>query len=108
MKVIRMRGFPPKKFAAINILGILVCRPKLELTPALINHERIHTIQMLEMAVIFYYLWYLGEWLVRIPMRGRAYENLSFEREAYQNMYDPDYLKHRKPYAWTHYLHRKA
>jgi hypothetical protein len=107
MKILRMRGFPPKRFAAINLFGVLVCRPKEVITPSLVNHERIHTAQMLEMVVVPYYIWYVVEWVVRLFMRGNAYENLSFEREAYSNMYDFDYLKKRRHYAWLRYM-RKA
>ncbi|MBQ7420958.1 MAG: hypothetical protein IJV27_02250 [Prevotella sp.] len=104
MIIIRSRFLPPKKYDAINILGLFFCRPGLIITSELINHERIHTAQMLEMGIIFYYIWYFIEWLIRLPMKGRAYENLSFEREAYKYMYDMNYLKARRHYAWIHFL----
>ena len=37
-------------------------------------------------------------------MHGRAYLNISFEREAYAHMYDPNYLLYRRRFAWTKYL----
>ena len=43
----------------------------------LINHENIHWRQQMEMLIILFYLWYLIEWLVRLPF-GDAYKNLSF------------------------------
>ena len=76
------------------------------ITTDVIQHERIHTRQMLEMLVVGFYIWYVVEWLIRIPMKGRAYSNISMEREAYDNMHDPNYLLKRKPYAWTKYLTR--
>lgn len=104
MFILRNRFLSPRHHDAINILGVLICRPTLSLTPELINHERIHTRQMLEMLVVFYYLWYIVEWLIRLPMKGRAYMNLSFEREAYRHMNDLNYLQHRKHYAWLRYI----
>ena len=33
-----------------------------------------------------------------------AYKNISFEREAYQNQGDLDYLSNRKHYNWFSYI----
>jgi len=33
--------------------------------------------------------------------------NLSFEREAYQNMNNLNYLNQRRPFAWIKYLKKK-
>ena len=104
MLIIRNKYIPFKGFSAINILGILFVRPKTRVTPRLLNHERIHTAQMLEMLVVGFYLWYIAEWLIRLPMRGRAYSNISFEREAYEHMHDPNYLLTRRRFAWWKYL----
>ncbi len=104
MKIIRNKYLPFKDYAAMNFFGILFCRPETRLTPELINHERIHTAQFFEMGIIFFYLWYVIEWLVKIPTKGRAYYRISFEREAYFHMHDLDYLKHRRHYAWWKYL----
>ena len=37
-------------------------------------------------------------------MRGRAYSNIAFEREAYAHMHETDYLQRRKAFAWWAYL----
>jgi hypothetical protein len=55
---------------------------------------------MLEMGILPFYIWYLVEWLVKVPTPGRAYLRISFEREAYQHEHDLDYLSHRRLYAW--------
>jgi hypothetical protein len=70
-----------------------------------IRHEMIHYQQQKEMLCVFFYLWYILEWIIKaiMPPRG-AYMNLSFEREAYLNANDPDYLKTRKRYAWVRYI----
>ena len=107
MKIIRSQHFPPSRFSAIYLLGILVCRRETYLSERLLRHERIHSRQMLEMLVVGFYLWYLLEWLVRLPMKGNAYHNISFEREAYANEAQPDYLTHRPLFAWRHYLRKQ-
>ena len=72
-----------------------------------INHESIHTAQMKEMLYVFFYLWYVIEWLVRL-VRYRnahtAYRNIGFEREAYMNQGNMGYLQGRGRYAWVKYL----
>lgn len=104
MKIIRTKYIPVRGFSAINLLGVLFVHPGVYLSQELINHERIHTAQILEMGIIGFYVWYLVEWLVRLVRRGNAYRRLSMEREAYENQRDLDYLKHRRHYAWRKYL----
>ena len=104
MKIVRTRHIPFGHFSAINLLGVLFVHPGVYLSQELINHERIHTRQMLELAVLPFYLFYVIEWIVRLPMHGNAYRNISFEREAYRYQRQPDYLKRRRPYAWLRHL----
>lgn len=104
MKIIRNSIIPFKGYDAINVFGLLFCRKDAVLDKELINHERIHFAQMKELGFVFFYLWYLIEWLIRIPTKDNAYVNISFEREAYANMNDIDYLKKRRLYAWCKYL----
>lgn len=100
MIIIRNKFLPVPGFAAINILGILFCRHDVRLTPWLINHERIHTAQMLEMGILPFYVWYVVEWLVKLSRRRNAYYRISFEREAYRHERDLGYLRRRRHYAW--------
>lgn len=100
MIIIRTKHIPFGHFSAINLLGILFVHPGVYISNELINHERIHTAQMLELAVIPFYIIYFVEWLIRLTMRGNAYRNISFEREAYAHQREQDYLRHRKHYAW--------
>ena len=37
-------------------------------------------------------------------MRGRAYSNIAFEREAYAHMHETDYLHRRKAFAWCEFF----
>ena len=90
------------------------------------NHEEIHASQQVEMLVVgailtlilssfigwwsvlalpIYYWWYIIEFMLRsIFGTGNAYRNISFEREAYMNEHDKDYLSKRKHFAWLKYM----
>jgi hypothetical protein len=74
-----------------------------------INHEQIHLKQQLELGIIVFYVWYVAEYLIRLAQYKKhylAYLHISFEREAYQNQGDLDYLKNRKFWAFWKYLRR--
>jgi hypothetical protein len=68
-----------------------------------INHERIHIRQQLELLLlpftICYILMYLWG-LMRGMSRREAYRNIIFEREAYRNMYNLEYLQERKKFSF--------
>lgn len=104
MKIIYSRYLPVKGFRAINLFGILFARKEQPLPNSeIINHELIHTRQMLELLVIGFYLWYVVEWLIKwLVYRDRlvAYRNIGFEREAFENEANPDYLKSRRRYRF--------
>ncbi len=72
-----------------------------------INHERIHLKQQIEMLVVFFYFWYAIEFLIRLVQyrnRHLAYRNISFEREAYQNEKNLDFLKQRRFFNFLKYI----
>ncbi len=102
--IIHNRFLPFKGFTAINLCGIIFARRGVKVNAVTMNHEHIHTRQMLELLVVGFYLWYVLEWLIRLPRKGNAYRHISFEREAYAHEHDLGYLAHRKPFAWWHYL----
>lgn len=73
----------------------------------LINHERIHLRQQLEMLIIFFYVAYLIHYLInRLKKQSHytAYRNIVFEREAYLNEKNLAYLNKRKPFLWLKYF----
>ena len=111
MRIIYSKHFPPKDFGAINLLGLIIVRKDYgALSEIEKNHEQIHTRQMMEMLIIPFYLCYVIEWFIRlIQYRNRliAYENISFEREAYSQMYDLSYLRKRKLFAFYNYYRKK-
>lgn len=104
MKIIFTKIFPLRRFAAINLMGILFAPKGTRLSSRTVNHEAIHTAQMKEMLFVFFYLWYLIEWLIRLLGKGNAYRNIAFEKEAYQHDHNKSYLKNRKPYSWIKFL----
>ena len=68
----------------------------------ILNHETIHFQQALELGVILFYILYVLEWVIKLPFYGgKAYYNISFEREAYDNDDDLTYLGVRKRYNWV-------
>lgn len=87
-------------FVAMAIYPFILIRKDVYPTNRLINHERIHLRQQLEMLVIGFYLWYVIEWILRLF----SYYSLSHEKEAYYNEDNMDYLKYREPYSWIKYL----
>lgn len=73
----------------------------------LINHERIHLRQQLEMFVIPFFIWYFFEYLIRLLQfrnKDLAYRNISFEREAYAHESELGYLKKRSFFRFLIYL----
>jgi hypothetical protein len=72
----------------------------------LLNHERIHVVQQLELLILPFFILYIGEWLVllwKYKNINLAYRNISFEKEAYQHAENLAYIPERKPYAWFSY-----
>lgn len=108
MKIIYNKHFPPKGFGAINLFGLIIVRKEYgELNDVEKNHEKIHTRQMLELLIVFFYIAYIIEWLIRLIQykdRIKAYRNISYEREAYTHMYDLNYLEKRKLFAFIKYF----
>ncbi|WP_111309033.1 hypothetical protein [Confluentibacter sediminis] len=73
----------------------------------LLNHEKIHLKQQLELLIIPFYIIYVIEFLVRLYQYKTwhmAYRNISFEREAYRNEYNLLYLKERSFWQFLNYI----
>ena len=72
-----------------------------------INHESIHLKQQAELLCVFFYIWYFLEYFIRfilIRNSDKAYRNICFEKEAYQNQNNMEYLKTRKLWSFLTYL----
>ena len=99
MIIIKNNIMPFKGYKAMNLFGILFLRKPYSLSEKDINHEAIHTAQMKELLFIFFYIIYFLEWLVRLFINTNAYRNISFEKEAYSNEKNLEYLKTRKHFS---------
>ena len=104
MMIIKNLLIPYKRFYAMNLFGIIfIRRDKIvseEVHQRMMNHERIHSRQMIELLFVFFYIIYFFEWIYRLIFHtNTAYRGISFEREAYNNQTNPDYLKTRKCFA---------
>lgn len=72
-----------------------------------IFHEKIHLRQQLELLIVFFYLLYVLEYILyRIQGMShyKAYMNISFEKEAYVNEENSNYLKEKSLYSFRNYL----
>lgn len=73
----------------------------------LLNHEKIHLRQQLELLIVPFYVFYSVEFLVRLYQYKTwhlAYRHISFEREAYKNESNLDYLNHRPFWCFLKYI----
>lgn len=123
---------PFEGFVALTIWPIVFVRKDEEqkFDKIALSHESIHGEQQIEMGIIgvilalilflftvsfwsfllvpIYFWWYLIEWLLRSMFgTGKAYRNISFEREAYANERDINYLYDRTLFAWLGYMKKK-
>ncbi len=98
----------PKGYTGIAVYPFVILKSKdLKKRVVLINHEKIHLKQQLEMLVILFYVVYVIEFLIRLIQYkswSLAYRNVSFEREAYANEFNLDYLKRRPFWGFLNYL----
>ncbi len=87
------------KIHGITLFPFILLRNKSDIeNSVLINHEKIHLRQQLEMLVIFFYLWYIVEyyyWFLKYNNKMKAYRSISFEREAFAKETDLSYLESR-------------
>jgi hypothetical protein len=106
--ILIFRHFFYWNYVGLSLWPFIILRhPSLRGDNVLINHERIHLRQQAELLLVFFYLWYLCEWLVRsLAYRDfyKAYKNISFEREAYHHERDLGYLGRRSPFRFLRYL----
>lgn len=130
MKIIYNKWIPFNGFSAMNILGFLFTKVKPdELKIKTLRHEQIHTMQQYEIlgvsaliSLVLCNIWaswwyllvtiampialYVLVWLIELvlPPYKNAYRDSPFEREAYENDEDVDYLVTRPLFAWVKYF----
>lgn len=99
-----------KSFRGMAIFPFILLKDnELKNNVVVINHEKIHLRQQIEMLWIFFFLWYFIEFLIHfVKLRDldKAYLSISFEKEAYFNQDDLLYLKDRKFWSFLNYIRK--
>jgi hypothetical protein len=75
------------------------------------RHETIHFQQQVELFFVFQWLLYIIFWLINVVKYkdgAVAYRQSPFEREAYANEHDEDYLINRPFWGWQEYIKDEA
>jgi hypothetical protein len=86
---------------------ILIKHTALQHDPVLVNHEKIHLRQQLELLIIPFYILYLLNYLINLLIYGKhdkAYRMICFEKEAYGNESNMGYLEKRRIWTWIKYI----
>ena len=96
--IIKNKYIPVKDFVAMAVWPAIFVREGRDFTKGLQNHETIHFKQQKELLLIGFYLLYFIFWI------KYGYRNMPFEKEAYDNQGNLNYLDSRKRYAWIKYL----
>lgn len=98
----------PNGYSGITIFPFVVLKyNRLKSDLVLINHEKIHLRQQAELLLLPFYVFYVLEFLCRLLQYKNwnlAYKNVSFEREAYRNENNFDYLKSRQFWYFLKYI----
>ena len=108
--ILIFKHFFYKNYVGLSIWPFIILKDRtLKGDAILINHEKIHLKQQKELLIIPFYIWYLTEWLLRSVLyldSYKAYQNISFEREAYCHENNLDYLNQRSYFSFIKYLWR--
>lgn len=108
MFVLVFKYLVPKGYRGITLFPfIFLFRKEDKQNKVLVNHEKIHIRQQLELLVLPFFIWYGVEFLVKLIQyknRAEAYRNISFEREAYNKEKDLDYLKRRSFWSFLKFI----
>ena len=94
------------RVGGITLYPFIVLRPEFN-NKVTINHEKIHIEQQKELLVIFFYILYVYYWLkgkIKGLSNHEAYMSIPFEKEAYENDRDFNYLNIRKKWNWKNYI----
>ena len=99
--------FPRLWVNAMALFPFIIVKSKADSNDeVLLNHERIHLRQQLELLIFPFYLLYFINYLLnrfKFDHHYQAYKHIVFEREAYQMEKDLAYLQKRKFWAWLNF-----
>ena len=101
MKIVYNKFIPFKGFSAINLFGILFARKGIKISKKIINHGLIHTAQMKELYYVLFYIIYIYYYVMY------GYKDNPFEREAYLNQLNDNYLNERIKFSYKNYFIKK-
>ena len=101
MRIVYNKFIPFKGFSAINLFGILFARSGVQISKKIINHELIHTAQMKELYYVLFYIIYIYYYVLY------GYKDNPFEREAYLNQSNDNYLNERIKFSYKNYFIKK-
>lgn len=98
----------PKGYRGMAVFPFILMKYyKDQVNVVFLNHEKIHLRQQLEMLILPFFIWYIVEFFIRFIQyknKDLAYRNISFEREAYINEADLNYLKSRSFFQFLRYI----
>jgi hypothetical protein len=98
----------PKNYLGITIYPfIFLKKESLKEHIYLINHENIHLKQQKELLWFFFFIIYSFEYLIRLLQyknHYKAYKSICFEKEAYKNEHNLNYLIERKKFSSFKYF----
>ena len=111
MFVIVAKYLIPKGFSGLTIFPFIFLKGKKDVSnPVMMQHEKIHIRQQIELFILAFFIWYGTEYFIRILQyknKHLAYRNISFEREAYANESQNNFLQNRKFWNFLKYLKAK-
>ncbi len=98
----------PKGYRGMTVYPFVLLRDRNDKENLVfLNHERIHLRQQLELLVLPFFVLYGIDFLVKLARyrdKKSAYRNVVFEREAYTNEKDLDYLRSRSFWNFLRFL----
>ena len=103
--VVKISRFAPIEIGAITLGPVVLSRG--EMSEDTKRHETIHWYQYKECYIVGFLVLYLLFWVRNLVLGysgDQAYSNIPFEKEAYDNETDKNYLTNRKKHAWRDYL----
>lgn len=104
--------FKNRKVTAMALWPIIIFKDKISsIDPIVLNHEKIHHRQQLELLLIPYYIWYFTEYWWAMFRNGfkhdKAYRAISFEKEAFAYEKDLTYLQNRPFLASLQFIKKR-
>jgi hypothetical protein len=100
MLVVINKFLIPRGYRGLTLFPFVIFRYEFDKENLVVlNHEKIHIRQQLELLILPFYVLYLGHFfinLIKYKDRNLAYRNIIFEKEAYANEKNLNYLKYRR------------